>query len=199
MTALPKEVIDYCFKGGHLECKHLHSGSCEFEAISRFVKVFIQSSKFYGPIHLIPIICFKLKKLYKEPKTVIKSFLKNLCRSCLFLATYMSLLKYGLCFWKNYFLDNRPRNVALSAAWTFPGMYWEADGRRTEMSLYFLSPAFENIYNCLVKRGYFTPIENGEIFLFMVTMCIMMYCYQFHPDTIKPLYRSILEKIFGEN
>ena len=57
--------------------------------------------KFYGPIHLIPVIAFKLKKLKKEPLKVIKQYLMDVLYSCFFIAGYISTFRYLLCFFKN--------------------------------------------------------------------------------------------------
>ena len=196
---LPAEIIKHGFKGGHIPCKYWHHHSCEWDAFTRFFIVFKQAAMFYGPIHCIPVILFKLKKLAKDPKSVIFGLIKNISKSCLFLATYMTIFKYGLCFWKNLFQNGSAVNVALSAAFSFPGLRWEQAGRRTEMSLYFLSPTLEMIYNWLVKWGYFTPIKHGEVYLFSLTMAIIMYCYQYHPDVIKNMYRGIFKSLWGEN
>lgn len=197
---LPLHVINRWFKGAHIPCRHLHPGTTwEWETIKRFFILLKNSSKFYGVIHLLPVILFKLKKLSKDPWKVIKSYLYGLFWSWMFLTTYMTLLKYGSCFFKNLFHNNRPLNIILAAAWTFPGLFWETDGRRTEMSLYFLSPFFEGVQLWLDKRGLWIPIKHGEVYLFMVTMAIIMYCYQTERDSIKSLYKSLFEKIWGEN
>ena len=155
--------------------------------------------KFYGPIHMIPVFIFKLKQLKKEPWKVIKGYLKNVCQSCMFLATYMSLLKYGLCFWRNLFGENRPLSVILAGLWTFPGMFFEAEGRRTEMGLYFLSPFVEGVWKWFEKRGLISNIKNGDVYLFSFTMAIIMYCYQKEPTAIKKTYLTLCKKLWGEN
>ena len=196
---LSQSVIDHAFKGGFFHCKDLHSHTCEFDAIQRFFIVFKNSLKFYGPIHLIPILIFKLKKMKTEPLKVIKGYLKNVSKSCMFLATYMTLLKYGLCLFKNIMGQNRPLMIILAGLWTFPGMFFEAEGRRTEMSLYFFSPFVEGVWKWFVKRGYVTSIPNGDVYLFSFTMAIIMYCYQMEPTAIKSTYLSLLKKLWGEN
>ena len=196
---LPEHVIQKGFKGGFFHWKDLHDHTCEWDAFQRFFIVFKNSLKFYVPIHLIPVIIFKLKRLKKEPMRVIYGFLKNVFRSCMFLATYMTILKYGLCFFKNLSGQNRPLNVILAGICTFPGMYWEADGRRTEMGLYFLSPFIEGMWKWFEKRGLVSAIKYGDVYLFAITMAIIMYCYQMEPAAIKNTYLSLCKKLWGEN
>mmetsp|Transcript_12182 Transcript_12182/g.13892 ORF Transcript_12182/g.13892 Transcript_12182/m.13892 type:complete len:138 (-) Transcript_12182:65-478(-) len=134
-----------------------------------------------------------------EPGKVLYGFLKNVCRSCLFLATYMGILKYGLCLMRNLTKQHRPLNVIVAGMITFPGMFWEQEGRRTEMGLYFLSPFLEGIWKWFAKRGIVVPIKNGDVLVFATTMAIIMYCYQMEPQAIKNTYLSLCKKLWGEN
>mmetsp|Transcript_19489 Transcript_19489/g.21798 ORF Transcript_19489/g.21798 Transcript_19489/m.21798 type:complete len:189 (-) Transcript_19489:49-615(-) len=186
-------------KGANFLCQHdLHKGYlCETYALKRAFDVMVNASKFYGTIHLLPVIIFKLKKIKTEPFKVLKGYLKNVSRSCLFLATYMGLLIYGICFWRRL-IGNRPLHVINAGLLTFPGMFWEAEGRRTEMSHYFLSPFLESIWMWLKKRGLAADIPSGDVLLFSITMAIIMYCYQFEQSVIKGTYLSLFKKLWGE-
>ena len=198
-TRFPKELANECMKGGIFKCQHhLHKGYlCETYALSRMLDVLYNSSKFYGAIHLLPVLIFKLKKIRKEPFKVLKGYVKNVARSCLFLSTYMSLLVYGMCFWRRL-VGNRPLHVIISGLLTFPGMFWEAEGRRTEMSHYFLSPFLEGAWMWLKKRGLVFDVPNGEVIIFAITMAIIMFCYQFEQSAIKGTYLSLFKKLWGE-
>jgi hypothetical protein len=176
----------------------MHKGwLCESYVIMRMTEVFLNSAKFYGTIHLIPVLIFKLKKLRKEPLKVILNYIKNVCKSSMFLTSYLGLLVYGFCVFRRL-LGNRPLHIIFAGLWTFPGMFWEAEGRRTEMSHYFLSPALEGIWLWFKKRGIVSDVMYGEVGLFMFTMAIIMYCYQNEKDTIKSTYMSLFTKLWGE-
>ncbi|CAI2380172.1 unnamed protein product [Moneuplotes crassus] len=192
------EFITHAFKGGNIPCRLMHDHTCEYDAILRFIKIFKAAFKFYAPIHLIPVIIFKLKRIKKQPWKVIKGYLKNVFQSCMFLSVYMTILKYGMCIFRNL-LGNRPLSILLAGVISFPGMFFEAPGRRTEMSLYFLSPFLESVWRWLDKRGYPVNIPNGEVYLFCTCVAIIMYCYERHPDTIKSTYRSLLSKLWGDD
>ncbi len=58
-TADINKINLYLHKGGFLDCKDLHDGTCIEESILRFVTVFKNTYKYYIPIHLIPLIIFK--------------------------------------------------------------------------------------------------------------------------------------------
>ena len=194
----PAEVIHRAFKGGNMPCKYMHPGTCEWDAVLRFFKIFFNASKFYAPIHMIPVLIFKMKKLKTEPWKVIKGYLKNVYKSCMFLATYMTILKYGMCLLK-HLIGLRPLHVILAGMLSFPGMFFEASGRRTEMSLYFLSPFIESVWRWLDKRALVYHIPNGDVYLFSVCVAILMYCYERHPKTIKSTYLSLFKLLWGEN
>ena len=57
---------DHIVNGGFIPCKHIHEHSCEYIAIEKLFVVFFKAFKFYGPIHLLPLILFKRKQLKKE-------------------------------------------------------------------------------------------------------------------------------------
>lgn len=100
-----KEITDELFEqvvnGKFIPCTYIHEGSCLHCALEKFIVVFKIASKFYLPIHLIPLVIFKLKKLKTEPLNVIKSFLKNMLKSIMFMSSYIAVFRYGLCFFKN--------------------------------------------------------------------------------------------------
>lgn len=197
-SRFPADLAQKWIKGANFHCKDMHEGYLwESYVLMRMTQVFFHSAKFYGTIHLIPVIIFKLKKLRKEPFKVILSYIKNVCKSSMFLTSYLGLLVYGFCTFRRL-LGNRPLHIILSGLWTFPGMFWEAEGRRTEMSHYFLSPFLEGIWMWFKKRGLVADVMYGEIGLFMITMAIIMYCYQNEKDAIKSTYMTLFKRLWGE-
>ena len=82
-TRFPAEVAQHCIKGNMFHCSQmLHKGyTCEAYALKRSFDVLINASKFYGAVHLLPVIIFKLKKIRTEPFNVLKSYLKNVGKS----------------------------------------------------------------------------------------------------------------------
>jgi len=69
--------------------------------MKRFFKVISNSYKYYLPIHLIPLLIFKRKKLMSEPIKTLKSTIINYLKSLCFMGAYVAILKYGLCKFKN--------------------------------------------------------------------------------------------------
>jgi hypothetical protein len=51
----------------------------------------------------------------------------------------------------------------------------ERPSRRPALAIYVANVATETMFRIFIARGYFTPINRGEILLFTVTMSILLY------------------------
>ena len=87
---------------GFIECKDLHEFSCEYATFRRFFGVLKLSYLYYIPIHYIPMIIFKWKRLIKDPIGTIKKTTKNYLKSLLFMGLYIIIIKYLICKLKNF-------------------------------------------------------------------------------------------------
>ena len=138
----------------HIHCKYLHAHSCEWNALRKFWIVFSSVYKFYVPIHVLPVLIWKRKRLLREPIKILKTCIKNILQSCLFISTYVSLLWYFLCYFRNVRRKTDHWNVIYAAIVCCLGILWESAGRKTEMALYMFPRLLESCYLILVKYGY---------------------------------------------
>lgn len=60
------ELADFVYNGGFLECKYIHDHSCGWNTVLKFFTIFNMAYKFYGPLHLLPVLLFKRKQLVAE-------------------------------------------------------------------------------------------------------------------------------------
>ena len=60
---ITQALEDYTINGGWIGCDYIHDGSCEKTALLKFLSRFLFGTKVYIPVHLIPILIFKRKKL----------------------------------------------------------------------------------------------------------------------------------------
>ena len=60
---LPEALKQQIINTNWIDCADLHEGTCLGSAIIRFLELCKKSYKYYIPIHLIPFLIFKLKKL----------------------------------------------------------------------------------------------------------------------------------------
>lgn len=112
-----------------------------------------------------------------SPKAAIKNLLKNLFKSCMFLATYIATFRYLTCLTKNTRGKLDRWNVIISAFLCTFALLWEPAHRRTELGLYLFPRFMEALWNKLLKKGWVKSVPYGEVFVFSVAMGIIMYCY----------------------
>jgi len=60
------QLADHVYKGGFIHCKDIHDGSCQLNALKKFVSVFRAATKFYSPLHIVPVLIFKRRALLSE-------------------------------------------------------------------------------------------------------------------------------------
>ena len=169
--------MDKAFREGFLHCKYIHQHSCEYQAMHKFVSVMNIAWKFYLPIHVIPLLIFKRKRLREAPKQTLKQVAKNLLLSCLFLSTYITIFRYLTCFTKNYRQRMDKWNIIISGFFATFAIMFEPSHRRTELALYLFPRFLEALWNWLEKRGFVKSVPNGEVLIFAMAMSIIMYCY----------------------
>lgn len=142
---------------GGLPCELVHgsthTSSCALNAIIRSRNSFFRSVFLYLPIHLIP-------RLLSNPMSVITdpfSVLRGTLYSTSFLASYVGLMWYGICFVRtfglaklfpnisNSFWDGPRGCVLLGTAPAGLAMYIEKGRRRGELALYVLPRAVRTL------------------------------------------------------
>ena len=119
--------------------------------------------------------------------------------SCLFLATYVSVFQYMLCFTKNTRGRVDRWNVILATFVCGFSFIFEHKSRRVEIVMYMLPRVFESLYKMAMAKGMVKTVRHGEVLVFAVCMAIIMYCYQNEPEQIKPAYHNMLQRFFGTN
>ncbi|KAL4444542.1 hypothetical protein ABPG74_016835 [Tetrahymena malaccensis] len=196
---ISEELQQQIINGGFLECKDFHEGTCLQEALLRFVTVIKNSYKYYIPIHLIPLLIFKRKKLIKEPIATIKHTLYNYIKSLCFMGSYVAVLKYFLCKTKNWRRRIDGWNPAISAFIAGFSVTLEPENRRSEIALFIMPRFFETLWNWLKRRRLVAPIPGGELLVFAFAMGIINYFYQMEENAIKPTYLSLFKRFWGVN
>ena len=136
---------------------------------------------------------------FRSPKSTVTFTVKNIFRSCCFLALYVTTFQYMLCFTKNTRQKVDRWNVILACFTCSSAIFFEAKSRTHEIVMYMIPRMFESIYRLLKQRGMARYIKNGEVFVFALCMALIMYCYENRPKMIKPAYLSLLKRFFGTN
>ena len=195
---LTPEHIAAILRGEFVPCEAFHPGSCEVNALKRFIQMFKLAIKVYAPVHLAPLVLFKLKALLKDPGHHLPRALMSIGRSCSFIAVFGLLAKYFLCRF-GQMLGYGPLTWVLAILMGSLSVGLEIPSRRTELALYLLPRAVEAGWNMSVQRGWMRNLPLGEVLLFALSVSVLMGFYQTDAASIKPTYRSIFKVVFGEN
>ena len=142
-----------------------------------FKKVFADAFKFYVVIHGVPFAIFKLKRMMKTPFYELKSFLKSVIRSSLFLSTYVTAFWYCFCLFKNLRRKTDALNVLMASSVCSLSLFFEPSSRRPEIVLFLIPRFMEQCMFFMEKRGYIKTVNNGEVILFSFVLSFMMYAY----------------------
>ena len=155
--------------------------------------------KFYIPIHLIPAAIYKRKKLTTQPLQVLKSVIKNIILSSMWISVYVSFFWWLLCKLRNYRRSTDYWTNIIATFFAGFAVIFEPAGRRAELALYLLPRFLESLFNAMEKRGYVKSVANGEVLVFAFAMSILMFFYQTDDKSIKRTYLSLFKKYWGVN
>ena len=161
--------------------------------------------KMYIPIHIVPFLLFKRKKLMKKysqtlcsPLPELFKLAKSYTKSVLFAASYTGLLSLFLCLFKNLAGDvNGVRVIPPAAFFSGVALMFENSTRRQEIALFLVPKVLEAFHLLAKRRGFNAKVPIGEALIFGLAMAIIGYFYQFGAEHIKPSYYSACKKVIG--
>jgi hypothetical protein len=166
----------------------------------RFLRCLLtQSIPIYLPIHCIPIVLFKRKLLFEQPKTVLWKLFKSNFKSCMFLSSFQTLFIFAIVSGNAMFKNDSPATVAVSGLLAPLSVLFEESNRRKEMMLYCIPRVFE-VFSCYgSESNWFTKdhYHNAVLFLFSLSMGALMYYYHRDYKNIKPSIRSLISLVVG--
>ena len=136
---------------------------------------------------------------FDRPVKILKSLVKNIIKSSLFLAVFVSAFRFMMCFTKNTRQKIDRWNVIISSFVCAFAILFEPASRRSEIAMYLVPRALESLWTMQLRNGRVRNIPFGEELVFAVSMAVLMYCYQNKPHVIKPSYLSLFKQFFGEN
>eukprot|EP00347_Sterkiella_histriomuscorum_P020166 403338853 len=199
VNLISKELAEHAINGGFIHCRDIHDHSCAWQAFEKFWTVMKIASKFYLPIHCIPILIFKRKKILEQPLQVVKQAAVNVLRSCLFMSCYIAIFRYLTCLLKNTRGKIDRLNIVIAGFFCTFAILFEPSHRRTELALYLIPRFLEAFWAFLEKRGFVQSVQYGEVLIFAFAMGIIMYCYQNEEKSIKSTYLSMFKRFWGIN
>ena len=117
----------------------------------------------------------------------------------MFIATFVSVFRYMLCFTKNTRQKVDRWNVVLASFTCGFAFLFEHKSRRNELVMFMLPRVLESMYYLAMEYGFAKAVKMGEVLVFAICMALLMYFYENRPDQIKPTYHDLLRRFFGKN
>eukprot|EP00347_Sterkiella_histriomuscorum_P000202 403376789 len=173
------QLVDYMMSGKKYGCQAYHINStCNQRIWEKFHIVFMKLLKINLPIHIIPLLLFKLKQLKQKP---IQTFLKlvfNLVRSAMFLTSFVLSIFMVQCYGSRLFPNLSIKSLhILSSLFAGLGIAFEQAHKRVEITYFCLPRNCENIYNTLDSRNLVLYLPGQDALCFAVAMGMIAMCY----------------------
>ena len=92
--------------------------------------------------------------------------MKRFLRSCLFMALYAGILRYGICLFTRLRRRIDEWNVALAGLLAGFSLLIESEDRRGDLVLFMLPRVIEGLWNLCVSYKIVKPIKYGEVIEF---------------------------------
>ncbi|KAI9063070.1 hypothetical protein FKP32DRAFT_1593045 [Trametes sanguinea] len=191
---------------GGLPCEivhgHVTGGSCFANASIRGIQAFAEAVAIYLPVHVLPILLTRPRKLLQVPN-LVSTFL-SVARSASFLSAFVSSIWFAVCFTRTLVLArlfpgvphdfwDGPFGCTFVGSLVCGASIWIERGRRRgEMALYVLPRA---IRACLpaewVKSGR-ASVRWAERLMFVLSLSTLLTAAMHRPETLRGLSRWTL-------
>jgi len=183
--------------GAPIVCADLHvwEPSCFVNFAQIWLDGFVEGTKMYAPIFLIPALLLARK----GPKYLLTKTSLEIIRSGVFLATFSSSFAGYMCFFRRFFSSQTkpvPWFAGFLAGWT--AIVIERKNRRSELGLYCLNQATEIGFRMMQSRGWIKGVKHGEVMIFMVANAILMYFFQQEPENVRSNIRGLFSGLLGQ-
>lgn len=179
--------------GVFLSGRYLYNGRDLYRAVQCIVDLFPSIFKVYLPIHTVPMLLFRFRKL--RLKDFVAAGLNTL-RSTTFLSSFVAVFAYVLAKLRNMRQKDVTADAVFAGAICAIAVEIEKPARRTELAVYCVPRTLEILY-ALAGLPY---LRLGDHLIFVVALALLMGVYHgSNKAAVKRTYASILDGIFGFN
>jgi len=168
---------------------HYHSGSCVGHCTTDWVLGLGRAAKIYAPVHIIPLLLFRYKKLLSNPMQQVVDTGRNVLLSSMFLSSYVFAVKFSQCMMRNTTMQDTAPQAILGGFFTGFACLFERPSRVSELMLYCVPKSLEVCWNWLVKHYGAKTVPFYEIPLFVLGSAILVAARR---EDIKGTYFNIL-------
>ncbi|RDX55854.1 hypothetical protein OH76DRAFT_1551396 [Lentinus brumalis] len=191
---------------GGIPCELVHGGvgggSCTSNAGIRGAQAFAEAVALYLPVHVLPILLTRPRRLLEVPKLV--STLLSVARSASFLSAFVSSIWFAVCFtrtlvlarlfpWISHDFWDGPYGCAFVGSLVCGASIWIERGRRRgEMALYVLPRAIRACLPAKWLRSGRPSVRWAERLMFILSLSTLLTAAVHRPDTLRGLSRWTL-------
>mmetsp|Transcript_18607 Transcript_18607/g.34476 ORF Transcript_18607/g.34476 Transcript_18607/m.34476 type:complete len:443 (-) Transcript_18607:30-1358(-) len=140
-----------------------HQGPCLQHCVTDWFAGLGRAGKMYLPVHFLPLLLFQSGALAKNPIGQLARTGHNFAKSCLFLTTYVFLVKSTSCTLRHFLQMDTVPQAMLCGLMTGFSTYLEQPSRTSELMLYCMPRGLEGAWNYLVSRGLASNLKNFEV------------------------------------
>jgi len=168
---------------------HYHDGSCVGHCTSDWVLGLGRAAKIYAPVHIIPVLLFRYKKLMSHPMQQLLDTSRNVLLSCMFLSSYVFAVKFSQCMMRNFTQQDTVPQALLGGFLTGFACLFERPSRVSELMLYCVPKSLEVCWNYLAKHAGAKPVPLYELALFVIGSSLLVAARR---EDIKSTYFNVL-------
>jgi hypothetical protein len=163
---------------------------------SQWLETFLNGAKRSLPIYLsltfVPMFILRFWAVIKHPVEQLQRGLWSVTRSTSFLSSFVATYMMIVC-WQRKLVVRDHRSLywvaGFIASWT---ILLEQKSRRSELALYVLPRTIDSLVQTMQSRQMLAEVPHGEKMLFMTGMGALMYFRTFHPETMSPFLKRVL-------
>jgi hypothetical protein len=155
--------------------------------------------KVYSIAHGVPLMLYKRKEIFLNPKQSLKSLMISILKSMGFFSGFIMAMRAISCLSSNIRQKfDILTLICISFFSTLPVLI-ENVKRMEDYTLFTLPRVLEGIWDLFAKLGYLKNIPNSLNFMFAVSMGILLVCKKHFEKYMPKSYSRHLDHIIGIN
>ena len=185
----------------NLSCAVLHPNdpSCLRTYLTFFIQAFPGVVRYftilYGAFSLLSI-----RAIIKAPIPAFSRLSKLILRNAFWVTGAIGTAWGSICMFQNIL----PHKVLPTKRWILGGALggmWAFFDRKTGRANFLFSTrlSLDSIFQVGVKRGWWKPVKNGDVLLFVASLAAIQVIYEVDPKAINsPIIRKVLSLLRGD-
>lgn len=182
-----------------IPCSVLHPGqpSCTMQQWDTFRNAFKAAVPMYASINMAATL-LSLSKFFRSPLTYVFHAFTGTIQSAVFLAAFVQLYMTTICIQRRFVTHDHRWIYYFAGIISGLSVLIEKKNRRAELALYVLPRALEGLYNQGLDHSVLPFIENGDLYLFALSMGMLSYYFEHEPKMLAPLITTLFSNLLGD-